>query len=119
MPVRPEEPVFMSTPPSPRLAEIIDERVFQFAQGVQRHYGTNDLVVLLDFREAKPALEAIPRQRLAEAEELPLDLRLQLSQSAGTLLEVPGAAEQSFWFLVIFEDGDFEHGAVNASMLAG
>lgn len=107
----------MSTLPSPRLAEIIDARVFNFAQGAQRHFATNDLVVLLDFREAKPALEAIPRMRLAQAQELPLDLRLELSQPASALLDVLGAPEQSFWFLVIFEDGDFEHDAVNASML--
>lgn len=108
----------MSSPSSPRLAEIIDERVFGFAQGAQKHFGTNDLVVLLDFREPEPALEAIPRKRLAEAEELPLDVRLQLSQPASALQEVLGSAQQSFWFVVIFEDGDFEHGAVNASMLA-
>lgn len=108
----------MSTPLPSRIADILDARVFSFAQGAQRHFKTNDLVVLLDFREAKPALEAAPRKRLAEAEELPLDVRLQLSQPASTLQEELGSAEQSFWFLVIFEDGDFEYGAVNASMLA-
>ncbi|WP_159918239.1 hypothetical protein [Pantoea sp. 18069] len=108
----------MSTPLSPRLTEIIDERVFAFAQGAQRHFKTNDLVVLLDFREAAPALEAVARKRLADAQELPLDVRLQLSQPASFLHEVLGTAEQSFWFLVIFEDGDFEYGAINASMMA-
>lgn len=107
----------MSTPLPSRIPEIIDERVFSFAQGAQRHFGTNDLLVLLDFREAKPSLEAIPRQRLVEAEELPLDVRLQLSQPASALQEVLGTPEQSFWFLVIFKDGDFEVSAVNASML--
>lgn len=107
----------MSTPLPPRIAEIIDARVFAFAQGAQRHFKTNDLVVLLDFREAKPALEAVDRKRLVEAEELPLDVRLQLSQPASALEEVLGSAEQSFWFVVIFEDGDFEYGAVNAAML--
>lgn len=107
----------MSTPLPPRIAEIIDARVFTFAQGAQRHFKTNDLVVLLDFREAKPALEAVDRKRLVEAEELPLDVRLQLSQPASALEEVLGSAEQSFWFVVIFEDGDFEYGAVNAAML--
>jgi hypothetical protein len=108
----------MSTPLPPRIAEILDERVFAFAQGAQRHFKTNDLVVLLDFREAKPALEAVDRKRLVEAEELPLDLRLQLSQSASALEEVLGSIEQSFWFVVIFEDGDFDYGAVNAAMLS-
>ncbi|MBS7779878.1 hypothetical protein [Acidovorax sp. CCYZU-2555] len=107
----------MSTPLPSRIAEIIDARVFTFAQGAQRHFATNDLVVLLDFREAKPALEAAPRKRLAEAEELPLDVRLQLSQPASALLDELGSPEQSFWFLVVFEDGDFEYGAVNAAML--
>lgn len=108
----------MNPPSASRLAEIIDQRVFTFAQGAQRHFGTNDLVVLLDFREATPALEAVPRKRLADAEELPLDLRLKLSEPASVLKEVLGTPEQSFWFLVIFEDGDFEYGAVNAAMLA-
>jgi len=108
----------MSTPLPPRIAEIIDARVFAFAQGAQRHFKTNDLVVLLDFREAKPALEAVDRKRLVEAEELPLDVRLQLSQPASALEQVLGSAEQSFWFVVIFEDGDFEYGAVNAGMLS-
>lgn len=108
----------MSTPLPPRIAEILDERVFAFAQGAQRHFKTNDLVVLLDFREAKPALEAVDRKRLVEAEELPLDLRLQLSRPASALEEVLGSIEQSFWFVVIFEDGDFDYGAVNAAMLS-
>ena len=108
----------MSTPLPPRIAEIIDARVFAFAQGAQRHFKTNDLVVLLDFREAKPALEAVDRKRLVEAEELPLDVRLQLSQPASALEQVLGSAEQSFWFVVIFENGDFEYGAVNAGMLS-
>lgn len=107
----------MSTSLPSRIAEILDARVFAFAQGAQRHFKTNDLVVLLDFREAKPALEPVPRKRLAEAEELPLDVRLQLSQPASALQEELGSAAQSFWFLVIFEDGDFEYGAVNAAML--
>lgn len=107
----------MSIPLPPRIAEIIDARVFAFAQGAQRHFKTNDLVVLLDFREAKPALEAVDRKRLVEAEELPLDVRLQLSQPASALEAELGSAAQSFWFLVIFEDGDFEYGAVNAAML--
>lgn len=107
----------MSTPSSPRLMEIIDERVFAFAQGAQRHFGTNDLVVLLDLREAAPELEALPRQRLAEADELPLDVRLKLSQPAADLKQVLGTPEQSFWFIVIFEDGDFEFQAVNAALM--
>ncbi len=107
----------MSTSSSQRLMEIIDERVFAFAQGAQRHFGTNDLVVLLDLREAAPELEALPRQRLAEAEELPLDLRLKLANPASDLKELLGSPEQSFWFLVIFEDGDFEYSAVNAAAM--
>lgn len=97
--------------------EIIDDRVFAFAQGAQRHFGTNDLMVLLDLREAAPELEAVPRQRLAEAQELPLDVRVQLSRPASDLKELLGSPEQSFWFLVIFEDGDFEYQAVNASLM--
>ena len=98
--------------------EIIDDRVFAFAQGAQRHFKTNDLVVLLDLREAAPGLEALPRQGLAETEELPLDLRLQLARPASVLQEVLGTPEQSFWFIVIFEDGDFEYGAINAQAFA-
>lgn len=97
--------------------EIIDDRVFTFAQGAQRHFGTNDLMVLLDLREAVPQLEALPRESLAKAEELPLDLRVKLSRPASDLKELLGSPEQSFWFLVIFEDGDFEYSAVNASLI--
>lgn len=109
----------MSKPLAPRLAEIIDDRVFAFAQGAQRHFETNDLVVLLDFRDEAPSLEAAPRQRLSEADELPLDLRLSLSKPAADLHAVLGSPEQTFWFLVIFEDEDFECGAVNALQHAG
>lgn len=44
-----------------RLREILDDRVFRFAQAVQRHFQTNDLVVVLAFREWSPQLEALPR----------------------------------------------------------
>jgi hypothetical protein len=98
--------------------ELVDERVFTFAQGAQRHFGTNDLMVLLDFREEVAELEAIPRQRLADAEELPLALRLKFARPASDIKQVLGAPDQSFWFLVIFEDGDFECGAMNASLVA-
>jgi len=108
----------MNTPIPPRLLEFVDERVFNFAQGAQRHFGTNDLVVLLDFREEVPGLEALPRQRLAEADELPLDLRLKLAKPVAELKPELGAPDQSFWYLVIFEDEDFECGEVNVAFLA-
>lgn len=108
----------MSTPIPPRLLEFVDERVFNFAQGAQRHFGTNDLVVLLDFREEIPGLEALPRQRLAEADELPLDLRLKLAKPVADLKPELGAPDQSFWYLVIFEDDDFECGEIIAALLS-
>lgn len=116
--LRGQEQQRLSMAISPRLMELVDERVFTFAQGAQRHFGTNDLMVLLDFREEVAELEAIPRQRLADAEELPLALRLKFARPASDIKQVLGAPDQSFWFLVIFEDGDFECGAMNASLLA-
>ena len=101
-----------------RIRAILDERVFGFAQAAQRHFQTNDLVVVLDFREETPALEALPRQRLAEAEELALDIRLKLARPASALQEQLGSPEQAFWFLVIHEDEDADCGAVHAAMLA-
>ncbi|QPF74073.1 hypothetical protein G8A07_14880 [Roseateles sp. DAIF2] len=100
-----------------RLLEILDERVFGFAQAAQRHFGSNDLIVVLDLRDETPSLEAVPRQSLADANELPLDMRLKFSRPASALSETLGAPDQSFWFLVIFEDEDSEYCAVNASML--
>jgi len=108
----------MSTSIPPRLLEFVDERVFNFAQGAQRHFGSNDLVVLLDFREEVPGLEALPRQRLAEADELPLDLRLKLAKPVAELKPELGAPDQSFWYLVIFEDEDFECGEVNEALIS-
>lgn len=101
-----------------RIQEILDERVTDFAQAAQRHFKTNDLVVVLDFREEPVELQAVAREDLAAADELSLDLKLKLARPASTLSEVHGAPEQSFWFIVIFEDDDAECGAVNASMLA-
>lgn len=107
----------MSSPVPERLLEILDDRVFAFAQAAQRHFKSNDLVVLLDFREEIPELEALPRQGLAETAELALDLRLKLARPASELKEALGSPEQSFWFLVIYEDEDSDCAAVNASML--
>jgi len=100
-----------------RLHEILDERVFHFAQAAQRHFATNDLVVVLDLRDETPELQALPRQRLAEADELPLDIRLKFARPAGDLEAVLGSPAQSFWFLVIHEDEDSDCAAVNAAML--
>jgi len=58
------------TPVPTRLREIIDSRVFEFAQAAQRHFQSNDLVILLDLSDPDPSLEAVPRQRLAEAQAL-------------------------------------------------
>ena len=101
-----------------QLRDILDDRVFSFAQAAQRHFQTNDLVVVLDLRDEAPELEALPRQRLADADELPLDVRLKFAKPAADLKEMLGSPEQSFWFLVIYEDEDSDCGAVNASMMA-
>ena len=101
-----------------RIQDILDERVFDFAQAAQRHFKTNDLVVVLDFREKPVELEAVAREDLVAAEELTLDLKLKLSRPASELQEVHGSPDQSFWFIVIFDDDDAECGAVNVAMLA-
>lgn len=101
-----------------RIQEILDARVTDFAQAAQRHFKTNDLVVVLDFRDEPVELQAVAREDLAAAEELSLDLRLKLSKPASALSEVHGSPEQSFWFIVIFDDEDAECGAVNAGMLS-
>lgn len=102
---------------SPRIQEILDERVTDFAQAAQRHFKTNDLVVVLDFRDPPAELQAIAREDLAAAEELSLDLQLKLSRPAAELQAEHGSPDQSFWFIVIFGDDDAECCVVNASML--
>ena len=105
--------------PTPeRMQEVIDDRVFNFAQAAQRHFSTNDLVVVLDLRDDSPELEALPRQRLADADELPLNIRMKFARPASNLKEAPGSPEQSFWFLVIFEDEEAHVAAINASLSA-
>ncbi len=99
-----------------RLQALIDERVFNFAQAAQRHFKTNDLVVLLDFRAETPELEALPRQALAEAEELSLEVKLKLARPASALSPAFGAPEQAFWFVVIHEDEDADCGAISAAV---
>ncbi|MCE4553372.1 hypothetical protein [Pelomonas cellulosilytica] len=108
----------MSAAVPDRIQQIFDERVTDFAQAAQRHFKTNDLVVVLDFREDPAQLEAVDRQELVAADELSLDLKLKLSRPASELQEVHGSPEQSFWFIVIFDDEDAECGAVSAAMLA-
>jgi hypothetical protein len=108
----------MSQPVPDRIQDILDARVTDFAQAAQRHFKTNDLVVLLDFRDKPAQLEAIAREDLVAAEELSLDLKLKLARPASELKEEHGSPDQSFWFIVIFDDEDAECGAVNASMLS-
>jgi hypothetical protein len=108
----------MSQPVPDRIQDILDARVTDFAQAAQRHFKTNDLVVLLDFRDKPAQLEAIAREDLVAAEELSLDLKLKLARPASELKEEHGSPDQSFWFIVIFDDEDAEYGAVNASMLS-
>jgi len=102
-----------------RILDIFDERVVQFAQAAQRHFQTNDLVVVLDFRETPAQLEAVDRQQLVAADELSLDLKLKLSRPASALEAPYGSPTQAFWFVVIFEDEEAECGAVSATMLSG
>lgn len=107
----------MSKPDPSRLQEVIDEQVFNYAQAAQRHYKTNDLIVILDLRDEDPELEAAPRQRFAEAEQLSPEMRQAFSKPAGDFKQVFGAPDQSFWFLAIFEDGEAIYAAINASMI--
>ncbi|MBB4842469.1 hypothetical protein HNP55_000984 [Paucibacter oligotrophus] len=107
----------MSEFPLPeRQHALLGERVFNFAQAAQRHFKTNDLVVLLDFRAETPELEALPRQGLAEAEELSLEVKLKLARPASVLNPVLGAPEQVFWFLVIYEDEDSDCSTISAAV---
>lgn len=100
-----------------QLQALIDDRVFNFAQGAQKHYRTNDLVVFLDLMEDAPSMAAIPRERLAEADEVPEAIRRKLAAPASELAKVLGSPLQSFWFFVIYESGDAHCVALNASML--
>ncbi len=107
----------MSDTPLPdRIQTLLDERVFNFAQAAQRHFKTNDLVVVLDFRDDTPGLEAVPRQALAEAEELSLEVKLKLARPASALNPELGAPEQAFWFLVIDADEEAHCGAISAAV---
>jgi len=108
----------MSAAVPDRIQEIFDARVTDFAQAAQRHFKTNDLVVVLDFREEPAQLEAVDRQDLVAADELSLDLKLKLSRPAAELETLHGSPAQAFWFIVIFDDEDAECGAVSAAMLA-
>ena len=100
------------------IKELIDDRVFDFAQAAQKHYKTNDLVVLLDLSEDPPQFDAIPRERMAGSADVPGAIRSKVSKPASDLAEVLGAPTQSFWFFVIFESGEGACVAINASMLA-
>lgn len=102
----------------PQLEELIDDRVFSFAQAAQKHYKTNDLVVFLDLMEEAPGLEAIPRQRMAESDAVPEDIRRKVSLPASAIGEVLGSPTQSFWFFVILETEESFCVAINASMMA-
>ena len=82
----------MTLPVPPRLRDLIDEQLFGFAQGAQKHYKTTDLVVLLDLSEPNAELEAIPRNRMIDLGEVPEHLRQKLAASAseaGKLLGYP------------------------------
>ena len=98
------------------LEELIDERVFKFAQAAKKHYKTNDLVVLLDLMETEAELQAVPRQGIVESEEIPALLRLKLSSPASPQVAEIGSPELPFWFLVIYEDGGANCMAINAAM---
>jgi hypothetical protein len=100
------------------IKELIDERVFKFAQAAQKHYKTNDLVVFLDLSEEKPQLEAIKREKLAASPELPESFKAKFANPASALATVLGSPTQSFWFFVIFESGEGACVSINASMLA-
>ena len=102
----------------PALEELIDERVFEFARAAQKHYQTNDLVILLDLMEDAPALQAAPRSGIAGSEEIPALLRLKLSTPAAPPEAALGAPEHAFWFLVIYEDGDADCGMVRPDVLS-
>jgi hypothetical protein len=108
----------LTQPIPPRLQELIDERVFSFAQEAQSHYKTNDLVVLLDLTGPTAELEAIPRQRMVNSNEIPQQVREKLAMAASEVRKVLGSPNQSFWFFVIHENGDAECVAINASMSA-
>ena len=73
---------------------------------------------MLDLTDEQAELEAIPRKKMAESNEIPERLRHKLSVPASQLGTALSTPNQSFWFLVIYEAGDADCAAINASMLA-
>jgi hypothetical protein len=108
----------MSQTIPPRLRELIDDQVVTFVQSAQRHHKTDDLVILLDLSETNAELQAIPRQRMVGSSEVPERIRQKLSVPASKAAQVLVAPGLSFWFFVIYQDGDADCVAINASMLA-
>jgi hypothetical protein len=102
----------------PRLKELVDEQLFNFAQAAQKHHKNNDLVVFLDLTEENAELVAIPRGRLANSNEIPEQIQKKLSSPASEFAKVLNSPSQSFWFFVIYENGEAACIALNASMLA-
>ncbi len=94
-PSRPKPP--MSESPLPeRQHALLDERVFNFAQAAQRHFKTNDLVVLLDFRAETPELcdqppelgENLPElSSYLDWQAVPPDCQAELRQLASTVAQ--------------------------------
>ena len=98
----------MNDPLPEGVRELLDDRVFNFAQAAQKHYKTNDLVVSLDLSAANPELEAIPRERLAGSDDAPEEVRRKVAKPASMLAAKLGSPAQSFWFVVTFESEKYE-----------
>lgn len=107
-----------SSPMPARIQAVLDERVFEFALAAQAHYKTSDLVLVLDMTEAQPALDATPRLKMINATGIGERLRQKLAKPASEASVSIGSPHPSFWFFVIYEDGNSECVAVNATMLA-
>lgn len=96
-----------------QIGQLLGEEVYSLVDAAHRRFGTRDLVVVLNLDSDTPTLNARRRHGATRDKSLSDRIRQKLSRPASYFKKAPGAAAQSFWFVVLLDKARAEFCAVN------
>lgn len=107
----------MSNDLEQQVRAFLDDQIFRAFWEAADHYKDRDLVIFFNESSENP-LDIFPRKSLLSVPCLPQSLRESIQRPASEAGILLRGAETSFWFYVMFSDGEGACVAVNAKPIA-
>lgn len=95
----------------------MDEQLIAAYWNAVQHFGSEDLVMTLDLSSSDPDLICADRAEMVSKPDCPASLAKQMAKPAREMGPLQKVTRSSFWFAVVFPDGDIVVSAIGAELL--